>query len=241
MPYTVQFVGVICFLRQNGGRLAMMADGRRFTPRHVARIELRRADIRSESGWTRSPLQVRRGQFVLPQCSLTIEGADQRGAFDATQQELHLPRLQVLENSFQIDPAAARTVATIPIRQGTLRAFRYPASPDLPHISVISELTVPHDGTITVTATPRNGAPPQTILLEPGTEIVIVNDSMSLGRGQNHFHIYDQLNTAPPPRVSLGQVPPPTPPPIPRSMSEHPAFNRLIDGNDSCPNTGCCP
>ena len=91
-----------------------------------------------------------------------------------------------------------------------------------------------------MTVTPRRGGPVRTIVLKPGTEIAVVNDSMSLGRGQNHFHIYDKLNTART-RVSVGQVPPPTPPNIPGSPSRHPVFNRLVDGNDSCPNTGCCP
>ncbi len=240
MPYTVQFVGVVCFLRQNGSRLAMLADGRQFTPRHTARIVVEPSSVISEVGWNRTEAQIRRGQFILPQGSVNLEGADKVGTLDSTLQESRLPRLQVLEPTFRINPAQARTVATLPIRQGKLEAFRYPASPDTPTVSLISQLDVPHNGTITVTVTPTTGAV-RNIVLKAGTEIAVVNDSMALGRGQNHFHIYDQLNTATT-RITVGKIPPPVlMRNLPVSQSRHRVFNELVDGNDSCPNTGCCP
>jgi len=239
--YKVQFVGAICFLRQNGSRLALLPDGSDIRPKHLARIVVDPGMVTDEANWPRrNRVQRNLGEYRLPSCTVTLSGVDQPGQLDTSDHERRMPRLQNLQPLFRIDPNLADTVATIPIRQGTLIAFRYPKTLDEPDASIISELRVNHDGPITVVVTPRDGSAVRTLLLEPGTEIAIANDTPDDESIAEHFQIYEKL--ADDPRARLEPMPPPNPPRLlPPSRSEHRIFNGIIDDDLQCPNTGCCP
>jgi hypothetical protein len=240
MSYKIQYVGMVCFLNQaDGSKLALLPDGRQETPAHIARIVVSPMKVISETGWRRGPVDRALGRFVVPACSISIEGADQSGTLDATSHQ-GLPRLQQLRSGFTINPVTARTVATMEIRQGTLQSFLYPGAGDSPTTSIISQLDVAHAGPITITITPTGrNVRQRTIVLQPGTEIAILNDSVGDTRAAPHFHIYDMLTDS---NVSVGDTVPPTPVGmLPESPSRHHVFGGQIDGNDLCPNTGCCP
>lgn len=241
MPYTVQFVGVVCFFRQNGSRVALMPDGRDFDPQHEVRIVVnpRRIIPGGTSGWNRNRADELRGIFRLPRCTVRMSGIDQAGPLNSSAQDPFLPRLQVLNPAFQIDPASPGIAATMNIRQGTLGAFLYPGADPTPTTSVISQLDVNHDGPITITVTPETAGGVRTIQLRPGTEIVIANESIEDGPPRDHFNLYDRLGRVAGP--SVGMTPPTTDPTVPRSTSNHHYFASLQNGDDSCPNTGCCP
>jgi hypothetical protein len=239
--YNVQFVGVVCFLRQNGSRLALLPDGRRDQPPHSARIVVDPAAVIRDTGWkARTKAHVARGIYALPECSIALQGVEEKGELVTDDHERFLPRLQVINPDFKIDPKSADLVARIPIRRGTLEAFRYPASAITPTASIISQLRIPHEGEITITVTPKFAGPERTIVLAPGTEVVIVNDSTSEDRVVPHFHIYDRLNGSGN-GASVGSTPPPTSLNLRNSPSQHPFFSRPVGGDDLCPNTGCCP
>ncbi|HWW61248.1 MAG TPA: hypothetical protein VN181_07770, partial [Thermoanaerobaculia bacterium] len=149
----------------------------------------------------------------------------------------HQPiRLPAVSPGFSIDPAAAQTIARIPIRQGTLTTFRYPGTDDVPEASLITQLDVGHDGNIHITVTPNAGAV-RTIELQAGSEIAIVNDSAD--KQHDHFHIYEKIGSGP---SALGHTPDIEVGKFKRSKSKHRVFkkpNPIVDGV-RCPNTGCC-
>lgn len=122
-----------------------------------------------------------------------------------------------------------------------MESFRIPGSEDDGTAAMITQLDVPHDGTITVVATPNDGSRVRTLTLAPGTEIAIVNAFREEVGGEfdNHFKIYGKLVVGQP---DLDD-PPPTPPNFPLSTSPHGHFQRDEETGSSarCSNTGCCP
>src|SRR4051812_41583567 len=97
MRYLVDFVGLVYFHRDNGGRLAMLPDGRRSEPEHKARIVVAPGAINNEEtlGWRRGPIDRRLGQFTLPPCTISLPGAE-GGKLDTTAHDGKLPRLPQL-------------------------------------------------------------------------------------------------------------------------------------------------
>jgi hypothetical protein len=241
MPYTVQFVGLVCFLRNNGGRKALLPDGRNpgddIEP-HDAAINVAPEAIEDAQGWP-APDASQPGVFRLDPCSISIEGAEDAGSLDTSNHDGRLPELRGIDPSFTIDLATAQTIARLDIRQGTLRAFRIPGG-----TAVISQLDVPHDGSIGITVTPADGGSQRTIRLRPGTEIAITNmgrrgsRNSSIEEENGHFRIYEKLSARP---VSLSG-----PVTVPVSLSPSPSRHRFfggigpIDLSTSCSNTGCC-
>lgn len=239
MPYKVQFVGLVCFYRENGSRQALLPDGRDPAlglDRHFASILVDPASVQESTGWT-SDSDTERGIYMLPKCSISIEGADTPGILDISEHDKVLPQLKAINHDFEIDPEGADIVARLSIRQGKLVARRVPMGKAL-----MSELEVPHDGSITVTVRPSEGSP-RTLRLAPGTEILLGNMAKDgvYGTSQptdGHFRIYEKLGRRPP-------VPLPGPGIVQaaeESDSEHWLFRTAgpISLTVSCTNTGCC-
>lgn len=241
MPYRVQFVGLVCFLRERGSRNVLLPDGREpgdgIEP-HDASISVDPRAIEDAQGWNAA--SVSSGDFVLDDpCSIVIDNAHVAGTLDTSAHDNRLPDLRGIDPAFAVDPATAQTIARLEIRQGTLGVYRIPGG-----TALISQLDVQHDGPIAITVTPAGGGPGRTIRLKPGTEIAITNT----GRGgykrlqtddeSSHFRIYRKLTmrtvdlTEPP--TILGEAPP--------SPSTHRFFKRIgaIGLSTSCSNTGCC-
>src|SRR4029079_19724062 len=159
MSYKVQFLGLVCFYRDQEGQLAMLPDGENppsgIDPHHAS-IAVDPGAILDLTGWDAESRET--GMFRLPPCTISIDGLEMTGSEDAGAHEPHLPRLGQIDPNFHIDPATAQTVATVPIRQGTLTAYRVPTG-----TAVMSQLEVSHDGDISIRVTPREG-PPRHIL-----------------------------------------------------------------------------
>ncbi len=240
MPYKVQFAGLVCFYRESGARLALLPDGRNpgagIDP-HYGSIVIHEDWIEDVSGWSSSELE-EPGVFPLDSYDVTFEGAGVTGTLDVSAHEGMLPQLRQIDPNFVIDPDAAATVARIPIRHGKLTAYRIPQGQ-----AVVSELEVPHDGSITITATPRNGAPARTIRARAGAEIAIGNMAHRVYRNGEtehapHFKIYEVLSSQP---VSLTELPA-----VSAQLTELQSQNPMFTGTGpiglyvECSNTGCC-
>src|ERR1043166_5033793 len=119
MPYTVQFVGLVCFYREKGGREALLPDGRNpgggIDP-HFASIVVRSDSVEEANGWN-GQADLRRGTFELDPCSISIEGAETAGALDTSAHDGKIPQLRALDPNFEIDPDTAETIARVRIRQ----------------------------------------------------------------------------------------------------------------------------
>lgn len=242
MPYKVQFVGLVCFYRENGARQALLPDGRQpagdIEP-HAASIEVAPEDVLEVSGWNGSE-DAAHGRYLLPPCSIELEGADVPGSLDTSLHDDYVPRLAQIDPNFEIDPDRAETIARLRVRRGVLQAFRIPGG-----TATISQLDVPHDGEIQVRVTPRDGSPERRLRLRPDTEVLIANMAESgylqdtpKALHDNHFRIYEKLSTRP---VTLHE--PESIPEVPPSQSQHATFLRRepIALSTDCTNTGCCP
>jgi hypothetical protein len=239
MPYSVQFVGLACFLRSNGGRTVLLPDGRSpdagIDP-HFASIAVDKDAVIASSGWPAGHGDD--GVFELDPCTIVLEGADRGGTLDTSQQDDNLPQLKRINPAFSIDLAKAQTIARLELRQGTLKAYRVPGG-----TAVMSQLDVPHDGEIRITVTPEDGSQPRTIDLQPGTEVAIINAARhayeTVVEENGHFRIYEKL-AAEPARARLTQ--PADLPKVPPSPTRHSFFARRtpIGLSTSCSNTGCC-
>lgn len=237
MPYKVQFVGLVCFLRERGGRRVLLPDGRNpgagIDP-HYASIIVAPGAVEASAGWNGDASG---GIFRLPPCSISIQGADTAGVLDTAEHEGRLPELRAIDPDFEIDPASADTIAQLHLRQGTLKAYRIPGGDAL-----ISELDIPHDDAVQITVTPKDGSPQRTIRVAPGTEIAVTNiagDDIYTAEAEphGHFRIYERLSVRPVLLASptIGRAAPP-------SQSQHVLFMRQtpIGLSHDCSNTGCC-
>jgi len=245
MPYKVQFVGLVCFFRERGGRHALLPDGRKpvdGVDPHYASIVVDSKAVLGSEGWA-NVSDVAPGRFPLEECNVVIEGAAVDGPFNAAEHKL--PQLREINPKFEINLSTARTVARLRIRQGVLQSRVLPGG-----TALISQLTVEHEGPITIMVNPDDGAPPRTIRLAPGTEIAIINMARGdiyrkrrprrtphHGDPDNHFRIYEQLNPGGPELSN-----PVTVPAALESDSHHVLFNRrgAISLYTNCSNTGCC-
>jgi hypothetical protein len=238
MNYNVQIVGLACFVRDQGSRHVMLPDGRNpgdgIDP-HFASIVVDSNAIDSFVGWDGDDTAAQ-GMFALPPCSITIDGADQPGDLDTSGHDGLLPELRRIAPDFEIDPALAQTIATLDIRRGTLTAYQVPEG-----TAIMSQLTVLHDGPVTVRVVPRDGSPERAINLKEGTEIALTNTGSGGYRktsdSNGHFRIYEKLSARP---VVLGNPPEITG--VPPTPSHHVIFTggAAAGLSSSCSNTGCC-
>lgn len=185
MPYKVQFVGLICFVKHEKIIRALMPDGTnpdQGIPKHIPFICIANPDI--DEGGTTWPASQRisLGDILTvfwwtTRSQINVEGADKAGTLKTYDQDSRLPRLSLYPNHVKIDPNTAPAIADIPIRQGKLEAFRLPKSPDDGKGPLISQLDIPHDQAITITVTPNDQSASYTLKLFPATEIAFVHVS----------------------------------------------------------------
>jgi hypothetical protein len=245
MPYSVQFVGLVCFYREKGGRQVLLPDGRNpgegIDP-HFASIVVAPEAVVSSTGWNGDDRKA--GTFSLPPSMLTLESVDQPGTLDVSKHDKLLPELRRINPNFKIDPKRADAIVRLHIRRGTLTVYTVRAGGAL-----ISQLDVPHDGPIHITVTPRDGSSERTIVLRPGTEIALSNTSAagfpahaSDDEEKSHFRIYERLSSPPVSLVTTLTAPKG----VPESPSRHVLFRALfehakpINLTVNCSNTGCC-
>jgi hypothetical protein len=241
--YKVLFIGLVCFLKQNASQIALMPDGSNTTPAHIAKIAVDPATILGFTNWG-TDADVKKGDFRLTvPVNIDLQGAS---AASPSKLDDSKQKLVMLPKGFKITPSTAKTIAQVTIKNGTLKTSRWPGTDaDDPKASILTELTVPHSGTILVKVTPKSGGKVRTILLKAGTEIAIVNDRRKSNtnkpatKGHEHFNLYAMLGGG----AQIAQEAPPIPSGIPRTTSSHRVFDDavpIVDGV-SCPNTGCCP
>ena len=240
MAYQVQFVGLVCFVKEDGGRFVLLLDGRNppaGVDPHTASIIVAPEAVEEAIGWD-GDSDAANGRFSLPPCLVSLEGADGDGTVDSTAQEWALPQLKRIDPNFQMDPDIdAKTIARLHVSQGTLKAYAIPGGE-----AVMTQLNVPFDGgSIHVTVTPDDGSPQRTLRFAPGTEIAIANMATggyaALDQQNNHFKIYEVLSSQP---VTITE--PPSVASLDESPSNHVLFARAnpIGLSTGCSNTGCC-
>src|SRR6266404_4205260 len=89
MSYTVQFIGLACFLRDGNDRQVLFPDGRvpaAGVQPHYASIVVGSDSIKEAGGWNGDGV-LSSGVFELPPCDLTIEGADTPGSLDTSRHD----------------------------------------------------------------------------------------------------------------------------------------------------------
>lgn len=239
MSYKVQFLGLVCFYREGNTRLALLPDGR--TPGngidpHYATIVVDPDLIEGTTGWDDVDMD-EEGVFPLSPCRISIEGSDAPGTLDVSGHN-GLPQLSQINPDFKIDPDRAQTIARMRITQGRLTAYRMPDAE-----AAVSELDVPHEGSVTITVkAEKGGSPDRTIRVKNGAEIVISNmarDVYKKGEHRDgHFKIYEKLAAQPAPLTE--------PTTIAANLSVLKSNNPLLRSRKpvglyvSCSNTGCC-
>lgn len=215
MPYKVQFVGLAFFQENPPGTLrAMLPDGRKFdpVPPHLFSISVAPDAVIAKNGWAEKEVESDKWQtqFWPPPSKITIEGSENAGTLDTSNQVPRLPRLQAINPNATIEPEKAKTVGDFTIRQGSFQVSLLPGKPI--EAARVSTMDVLHDGEITITLTekadPLNPAAPgpqpavRTIQLKAGTEIVVVNTSRGVPPAfdedaVDHSAIYAQLCSTP--------------------------------------------
>lgn len=242
MPYTVQFLGLVCFYREHGVRLALLPDGR--DPQagidpHYASIIVDPVAVEVAHGWPASD-DMARGIYQLDQpCSVSFEAASAPGTFDVSAHDGLLPQLRAIDPNFEIDPPRAQTIARVAVRQGKLAVYQVPGGS-----AVMSQLKVHHDGSIKIAVSPDDGSGARILQLAPGTEILLANMSRhgvydrDLAEDDDHFRIYEKLSVRP---VTLHG-----PAMLAQNFADAPSNHwffrdaRPINLSLNCSNTGCC-
>lgn len=237
--FKIDFVGVVCLVNRDDSVIALIPDGRRAKPKHVARIVVDPESVRdgADTWGTREEDDIEGGEFLLPPGPITLEGADVRGKLNTGNLATKLPRLSELAREFDVDPESRNVWSSVTIRQGELMAFRWPGSRDSSTVSILTQLTVPHEGEFRISVGDRRRADRQPFLqLAAGTNVVIVNDSEAPTSRNPHFHIYNLLDRQG--RELLSKYPPSTPPGLDPLRTTHHFYSRGVSGDDLCPNTG---
>jgi hypothetical protein len=238
MTYSVQFVGLVCFVNEQNGRKVFLPDGRKFedVEPHYGSIVVEPSAVRSMEGWSAEDRA--QGTFPLDPCTISLQGADVPGTLDTSDHDGLLPQLKQINPAFVLDPSAAQTIARLEIRQGTLAAYRVPGG-----TALISQLDVEHEGEIQVTVQSQDGTKRQTLTLAPGTEIAIANMAKAgydfVDDENGHFRIYEQLSAQ---RIRLSAPTASEVADVPPSRTSHAIFRRAtpIGLSTTCSNTGCC-
>ena len=103
--YSVQFVGLACFLRGQDSRFVMFPDGRNpgdgIEP-HYASIVVDGGAVERATGWE-DETAVSQGVFALPPCSVNIQTVSDSGTLDTSAHDGRLPELRQIDPNFIID------------------------------------------------------------------------------------------------------------------------------------------
>jgi len=201
MPYTIHFMGLACFVKQDDGNyLVAMPDGRNAkspgtnTPiePHSPVLVIQASDILNTSEWPGVRFTNNLAFFDIADCALNFQHANAPGPMDATQFAQTMYSWPDIDQTFTIgntgDPS--NVIASAAIRKGTLRAYRIPGGQAL-----IGQVDVPIPQTsdsFQMTATPlyqsnaacagdhsSSSAPsvPHQVTLKNDAEIVVANIS----------------------------------------------------------------
>ena len=203
MGYTVQFIGLMCFQSREQGRRVLLPDGRfpedRFTSPHIPSISVRRDQVLSYDGWredqvSADPWEMEFG-FLPSEITLPF-GNHKDAAYTEAESFTRVPKLSDMAE-YTIDYDKANWVASIPILEGQVEAYRVT---NLPNAPLIGQLRVDYEGEIEIVVTARKGWPRRSLLLKPESEVAIINTSRGLPPrtdALNHFQIYAELSTVP--------------------------------------------
>lgn len=253
MAYKITLIGLVCLFKEpGGGRQMLLPDGRNpqegIDP-HFAKLIVPAAQVRNGEGWHKG-VSLLNGQLLFEfqaKSTITFEDADVDDVtnVDFIADERGLPQLDAFapDHNFPIDPATADTILQFRIRRGRLTTYRFPGSKDdSQDVALISQVEVPHYGTITMNVDAEDG--PKMLKVEPDTEIIIANvSSASLdisAKSESHFRIYEKLvadaaiHLNSPQGTELG---------IPKLVSDHPFFTKpnIIGLGAECSNGGGKP
>ncbi|MEA2236082.1 MAG: hypothetical protein QOC81_806 [Thermoanaerobaculia bacterium] len=243
MPYKAQFVGLNWFHEEPPGTMrVLMPDGRNYKTiaPHKFSISVEPNAVVDKTGWAQKEVvaDAHQVEFWPPPSKVVLEGTDRPGILDSKKQIPFLPTLVIEGPSAKIDPDRAKKVGDFEIRQGEFEAFLMPGKTTNDGSAILCELTVAHEGNITMTLTelpyPANppapaGAAPKvrTIVLKPKTEIAFINASRgeaAMIESDDHSAIYSQLIPDQAPFVILY----PDEFKLPNSPSAHPFFTAVV-------------
>lgn len=252
MAYKITLIGLVCLFKEpGGGRQMLLPDGRNpgegIDP-HFAKLIVPAAQVRNGEGW-HNGVSLLNGQLLFEfqaKSTITFEEADVEDAanVDFIADERGLPQLDDFapDHKFPIDPATADTILQFRIRRGRLATYRFPGSKDdSEKVALISQVEVPHYGTITLNVDSEDG--PKMLKLEPETEIIVANVSPGsfefVEHEESHFRIYEKLVND---TIHLTS-PAGTPLGIPKLVSDHPFFTKpnIIGLGAECSNGGSKP
>ncbi len=258
MSFIIDFVGLHYFQKQNGSRLVLLPDGRKFagmTP-HNARFYVEKTRLigrpDQQDWWNPIPNPVLDDyalvEFPIPEpVKLEItgleapSGASSGSAVQAVRME-QLDHLKDLDPQMTIVPDKARTIARLEVGQGLCEAF------SLRSRAPVTRVTVNHSGQIQIKATTDAGDT-RTLYLRDEAEIVLSNTPAlftdkgtqmgmhAMPMSMSHYMIYEQLAEYP----NIKRM---TPPPSNRisTLPDFPssqAFFVLLDGQT--PSSDCGP
>lgn len=152
--------------------------------------------------------------------------------------ESTLPKLQEIDKSFEIDLDTPATIATIPIRGGSLTTYLFG------EVGIV-QWTIPDSRAMVIEA--EAGKNTWTISLKRdsgrfGTEIVVANTSDLLGKPEkdedNHFALYGRLER----RRRHGGLTPPEEIDVEDPLPfDHDYLKTLVHGGNELPAPGCTP
>lgn len=241
MSYTVQFLGLTCFCPWEGGKVALMPDGRfppEGIPPHLASIAVNTADLLDVQGWDLNQVTSNDGMTELTLRPSRIEFPADGGKLSAPGLEETLGYIPDVAPSYQ-PGFGGNWIAMVELAAGDLRVFRWPGSPPTADAELLTSWTVPFAGdAITIRATERKGWPTRTITVRNGSSIALIN--MSRGVPGHHYPLYQELSVA---TVVLQELPPRTPP-VPDVLSTDlvlffaPQPASGVDGGGCSPRTG---
>ena len=198
MPYTVHFMGLTCFVKQDDGNyLVAMPDGRDAkSPGTNTAIEphspvliVRASDILNTSDWPNTRFTNGLASFDIADCCLNFQYANAPGQqIDATQFNDTMFSWPTIDETFTIDDTSKprNVIASAVIRRGTLRAYRIPNGEAM--IGQVDVPIAPMSDSIRMEATPidrehcggaNDAAPasPRQITFKNDAEIVVANVS----------------------------------------------------------------
>lgn len=246
--YTIDFVGLACFSKQDGqGRFVLLPDGREpgeGIDAHIPRLVVKTEDVQRIDKELTTETIDGGTEVLLPKCLLRFSGADtndkKETTLDTTDHDRFLQQLSEIDPTFDADDIGG-TVVRLRIRKGTLKAYRFPGSDELDP-AVVSRLQVPHDDWVSITIVPEPNGKPATVLLKPGSEVVLANTAPRHDdlNQRSHFLIYERLSSR---RVDFSKRPAAAAAgPLQHLSSHNPFFRSTVTsgaGGD-CGNTGCC-
>ena len=241
MPYTLHFVGLVMFIKDGGGYLVALPDGRKVKDEVCTQKDIHKhTPYLIIPGGDISTANIPAYRFISG-CAvfdiaaikkLSFEVADTDGGLDDSLHLPKMPRWRDIDPTFRVDINNLTNVITsLPVKQGLLAARVLPRTR-----SRISELTLP----LTTSFTPEVKGDGQMILrLKNNSEVVIANvapewlDDVNYPDDDEHFYIYYTMGRTQSPTCAL----PLDDSTVPPSLSNHPFIKGGRGLRVSCANT----